>query len=326
MSNLAKMQTQEVSTTPVFAKDVVKQSMNVLRTDIITKEVSDKTVQGYYKQIAHNLTIGKKAEFLVKRDLADAKKNIQSSEFSSLGSALMELNEELTASTISKYAKIGGSDYCLELFNKGKLPMSWTTQYELAKLSAPEKEKVEEIISLDTTANDIKQILNPVEKKEEGEKDITFKPYNIENATTVFKIGISRSGIDSNKLLKLKTKLQKVVNEINDMKMGYIIDDTQKNMACELVTREKIMKKVYDANFKFFIDYKKKRYSAIHTRNSEVAWLAKRGLQHLASELGDVEMLPDESGFEEFAKVRNEIVPKGNAKSTINGIVLYDDV
>ena len=118
MSNLAKMQTQEVSTTPVFAKDVVKQSMNVLRTDIITKEVSDKTVQGYYKQIAHNLTIGKKAEFLVKRDLADAKKNIQSSEFSSLGSALMELNEELTAPTLSKYAKIGGSDYCLELFEK----------------------------------------------------------------------------------------------------------------------------------------------------------------------------------------------------------------
>ena len=52
------------------------------------------------------------------------------------------------------------------------------------------------------------------EKSDSGEVAKAFNDYSIERPTTVFKIGVSTVGADSNKLYKLGTALQKLVDEI----------------------------------------------------------------------------------------------------------------
>ncbi len=332
MSELKKVENRDVEAFPIFdTKQVIKNQMNKLATDIITTEVSEKTIEGYFTQISHNLTIGKKAEFLVRRDLADATKYLMGSQFEELGDLLMGMNEELSKGTLSKWVSIGKSDYCNKLYIENKLPMTWTTQYELSKLSAPEQVKVSEMISADTTAKEIKQVLNPdaEEDSDSGEVVKAFDDYSIERPTTVFKIGVSTVGADSNKLYKLSTALQKLVDEINDMETPYTFDE--KDMKVELLTRNNVRKKdesyidaVYDKNLNHFMTYEKQKQNIINKKNKDRVMLRQMGLSHLEDELPPVKELPENSGLKDFADLRKEVNPidKVGGTTVLNGITL----
>ena len=271
---------------PIYAKDVVRKQMTKLATDLITKQVSDKTVKGYYNQIAHNLTIGKKAEFLVRRDLAEAKENLKKEgDFRELGDLLMGLNEEMSLPTINKWVTIGKDEYCLKLFNAGRLPIGWTTQYELAKLTASQKKVVDKFVNIETTTKDIKEAIDP-----EGDKDKmgSYPEYTINQPNTIFQVAYSTRGANANKLIKLQKKLQEVVDEMNKETVDYISDSSgEKVTTFELRTRNNphsiggvtdgrsdsdYIETVYMKNISFFKSYDADK---IKKHNSQTAYEAK---------------------------------------------------
>lgn len=107
-----------------------------LRTQLITTAVADdnKNVDNYYNQIKSNDYVTVKGKYLVCRDLFDAKVNLSARDFTSL----WETRLKYSYSTVLKYLAIGGDYRLFKMFNFGKLPTSWTTQYAITRFSDEE--------------------------------------------------------------------------------------------------------------------------------------------------------------------------------------------
>jgi hypothetical protein len=131
-------------------------------------EVKDKTPEGYYRQIKNNLYVGVKAEYLVARDFWSAKNNLKPQEFNELVKQL-----DFSGSTQQKYISIGSDIRLMRLYTSGKLPMKWTTQYLLTKLSDEQFSTVEKKLDPETTAKEISEIAKlPSNKKEQIANDL----------------------------------------------------------------------------------------------------------------------------------------------------------
>jgi hypothetical protein len=131
-------------------------------------EVKDKTPEGYYRQIKNNLYVGVKAEYLVARDFWSAQNNLKPQEFNELVKQL-----GFSGSTQQKYLSIGSDIRLMRLYTSGKLPMKWTTQYLLTKLSDEQFSTVERNLDPETTAKKISEIAElPSSKKQQIAKDL----------------------------------------------------------------------------------------------------------------------------------------------------------
>ena len=140
---------------------------NKLATSLITSGVgvddpSNKNVDNYYNQIKTNNYVTVKGKFLVCRDLFDAKIHLSKEDFERLCNML-----DLSYSTQLKYLAIGGDFRLFKMFNSGKLPTSWTTQYELSKLEDEQFAKVlnHKEISCETSWSKIKELIKFKEDK-----------------------------------------------------------------------------------------------------------------------------------------------------------------
>jgi hypothetical protein len=116
-----------------------RNAFNPLAVSLKTLEVKEKTVENYLDQIRQNIYVGFKAEYLVCRDLCDAKDKLSSADYSRLKD-----NLDISKSTISKYEKIGYDIWLSKLFIVGKLPWRWTTCYALTQLDTNQRQKLEE--------------------------------------------------------------------------------------------------------------------------------------------------------------------------------------
>ena len=306
------------------ARDVVRDKMLLLQTDLITTIVTDKTISGYYKQIAHNFTIGMKAGFLIKRDLADAKASLTNNgDFADLGDLLSDLSEDLSKSTISKWISIGKSDYCNVLHSEGIIPESWTTQYYLTTLTQEEREKVKPILSPNTTVSDVKTFLNIAQKKKDvGEVVYTFKN-TLENPINVFQIAVQTRGADSNVLYKLEADLKDLIDKTNQYSLGrgYKVDGT--DCVVEALTRNapshgsgtyiKQLEKRLIANFISNSDEAKKQSANTQTAN-DLKVLQKYNVQHLVQGKvgGEVKRKVSDDDFTAWNKLQQRVSTSGS--------------
>jgi hypothetical protein len=147
---------------------IVQKFYNPLIVSLETLEVKEKTPEGYLRQIKNNLYVGVKAHYLVARDFWSAKNNLKPQEF-------IELVKQLgfSGSTQQKYLSIGSDIRLMRVFTAGKLPMKWTNQYLLTKLTDEQFSKVEKKLDPETTAKQIAVIaeLKP-DKKEQIANDL----------------------------------------------------------------------------------------------------------------------------------------------------------
>ena len=141
--------TQEFQRT---AKPIVFNKMSI---QLSTSGIEEKNVENYYNQIKNNRYVAKKGMYLVCRDLFDAKVNLNSTDYESLLS-------KLGYSEASVYKQISiGSDFRLfKMFNQGRLPESWTTQYALTQFNDEELKRVidDKNITHQSTLAEIKKV------------------------------------------------------------------------------------------------------------------------------------------------------------------------
>lgn len=148
-NNPVNPMSQTLMTKEVVMKDMFSDNKVVNKTNAITN------FHNFYSQIENNILVGAKAIYLVCRDLADAQKKLPGEMFDMLKEKI-----SLTDSTISKYMKIGNDTTCRELFQLNRLPESWTTQYEIAKLEdKKELKKVLSEVDVSTTKEELHKVI-----------------------------------------------------------------------------------------------------------------------------------------------------------------------
>jgi len=229
-----------------------------------TNEVMDKTLTNYIQQIKTNMYIGKKAMYFVARDAFDAKAKLPHEDY-------VRLIETFgwNDSTQHKLLSIGKSDQLFKVYKEGRLPSSWTTLYELAKLTDVEFNKVNKLLEPDVSWNklakvlgktntpDIKWLLNFLNleiDKREIESVSTFKKVvekvksalskipqvKIDNKTNNKKVESVKkrltayiSKLENDKEKEEKSKLKKLKDN-NDKKLSQTLLDKSKRIGNEV--------------------------------------------------------------------------------------------
>jgi hypothetical protein len=188
---------------------------NPMIVKLETLEVKGKTVENYIKQIKSNFYCSVKAHYLIARDLFDAKQNLKNEDYSRLVEAL-----KFSDSTQSKYLKIGSDVRLWKLFIEGKLPMKWTNQYLLTKLTDEQFKKVQKVIDPETSAKDIVDVAEfKSEQKSQIENDLlSFLQLEIDKTT------VSVSAYEDI-VAQVKCSLTKIPQiKINDEKVEKVKD------------------------------------------------------------------------------------------------------
>jgi hypothetical protein len=188
---------------------------NPMIVKLETLEVKGKTVENYIKQIKSNFYCSVKAHYLIARDLFDAKQNLKNEDYSRLVEAL-----KFSDSKQSKYLKIGSDVRLWKLFIEGKLPMKWTNQYLLTKLTDEQFKKVQKVIDPETSAKDIVDVAEfKSEQKSQIENDLlSFLQLEIDKTT------VSVSAYEEI-VAQVKCSLTKIPQiKINDEKVEKVKD------------------------------------------------------------------------------------------------------
>jgi len=181
---------------------------NPLNTNLMTMEVKTKEVENYYNQIRNNFYLGVKANYLIARDVFDAKENLNNEDYGRLVKMC-----GFSGSTQRKYIAIGGDIRLWNLFTKGKLPMKWTNQYLLTQLTDEQFEKVKSKVASETKASEIKTLA-------EMEKEQVQK---IENMLLSFlTIEIDKSKVNVAKFKSILAQLKEDLSKYPELE---IVDD-----------------------------------------------------------------------------------------------------
>ena len=166
-----------------------------MNTNLITTEVKDQTVNGFFKQIKANYYLGKKAIYLVCRDLAKAE-----DVFGKGSETFRELVKQLKfhPKTVEKWLRIGKSKRFWKPFIEGRLPMSWTNLELLEKLNQDQFKKVESHLDPDITFKKIVEISG-------------YSKNDVQN----FFLTLLKLNIDFKKI-KSRTDVNEIICSVND--------------------------------------------------------------------------------------------------------------
>jgi hypothetical protein len=201
---------------------IVQKFYNPLIVSLETLEVKDKTVEGYYKQIKNNLYVGVKADYLVARDFWCAKNELKPQEFSELVKQL-----GFSGSTQQKYLSIGSDIRLMRVFTAGKLPMKWTNQYLLTKLTDEQFSKVEKELDPETTAKQISEIAGMSDKRKNQIANDLLNFLNLEidkseiDSVSTFERIVERVKTALSKIPQVKIKDEKV-EKVKERLTAYI--------------------------------------------------------------------------------------------------------
>ncbi len=210
---------------------------------IKTLNVKEKTVEGYFSQITHNFYIGAKAVVYVCRDIALAKQTLSAVDYDKLKEFLEPF---ISRTTVTKYENIGQCDRLYEMLQKNLLPLQWTTQYQLSKLSKDDWKKVEPHLTATTTMETINELLGVT--KEERPPRFQF---TIDNPVDVIRIAVSKGTEDAIKMTMLSQKIQKLVDEINLMDAKYYTRTEDIDFVSEMSVDTKFISKTDEKALKF---------------------------------------------------------------------------
>ena len=162
--------------------------------------------------------VSTKAEYLISRDLFDAKSKLTKSDYDRLCRRL-----DFSESTVSKYISIGADTRLWRLFTEGKLPLKWTNQYLLTTLTDEQFAKVEKSLNPTTSASTIKQLANFEKKQAKAFQEmlLTFLEVAVENTIDV-------AGFET-LVDTVKSALVKIPNvNINEDAVGTVLEMLKK--------------------------------------------------------------------------------------------------
>jgi len=223
--------------------DIFRKVTSPTDVNIKTLAVKDNTVEGYFSQITHNFYIGAKAVVYVCRDIALSKQTLSSNDYDKLKEFLEPF---ISRTTVTKYENIGQCDRLYEMLQKNLLPLQWTTQYQLSKLSDDDWKTVEPHLSATTTMETINGLLG-VTKEERPPK---FQ-YTIDNPVDVIRIAVSKGTEDAIKMTMLSQKIQKLVDEINLMDVKYYTRTDDIDFVSEMSVDTKFITETDEKAFTF---------------------------------------------------------------------------
>jgi len=207
--------------TEILTEEFLKTTLIPNNTKINTKEVTTKTVRGYYTSIANNLQVAGQSMYYVCRELYNAKVNLITVVKGVNGKVIekREAYEELlgllnlSRTVAEKYLSIGKSPRLRMLEKSGRLPDAWTTQYHLSSMSDDHYKQVEKNI---TSTRSIAKINKDIEKPEtSGSVNVKTKTFNL------LDIDIYKDSIDSTILKNIKGRLLLLLQD--DEELGSII-------------------------------------------------------------------------------------------------------
>ena len=132
-----------------------KMSISLSTTGVEKVDSPIKMIENYYNQIKNNEYVSKKGMYLVCRDLFDAKVNLNKESYKML-LAKLSYNE----SSVYKQEAIGSDFRLFKMFNQGRLPETWTTQYALTQFNDEEFKRVldDKNINHQSTLSEIKKV------------------------------------------------------------------------------------------------------------------------------------------------------------------------
>jgi len=245
-----RLLTKAIEVKPYKYMDLTLKQQSSIRKD---------NVHNFHKQICHNLTIGAKALYLVCRDIRQASVSLQADEYVVLKNTL-----PLSDSTISKYITIAESEVCRKLFMDGRLPESWTTMYEIAKIEDKDlKEKVFKSANIKTTAEQVKTIIGKVASNVKKAFTKLFDFSTLDKPKDFIKVAVESNKefgtVDPNALLMIKEKVEKavasaIVDYEKELKVSnYKLD---KSLIAEVVADETLIAKSRESILRYFKKYK----------------------------------------------------------------------
>ena len=196
-----------------------KQAMGELSTNIVTTEVEDKTVDGYFSQITHNFYIGKKAVWYMCRDIADAMLVLNDDDKKLLK---LHLENEIgySSSKVRKLKAIGEDKRLQVLESENVLPEDWTTLYELTTLDEKQFDTILPKICEKITKSDVLEVKatksnsttsNSESKTESKWFDTSFGTNNVD----FIRISFDKDTSDIIAMQELVNEVKTLINKFN---------------------------------------------------------------------------------------------------------------
>ena len=194
-----------------------QQAMGKLSTNILTTEVKDKTVDGYFKQIAHNFYIGKKAVWYMCRDIADAKLTLTTDEMKGLTEFLLT-TFGYSDSKVRKWTAIGEDERLRVLEQENVLPEDWTTLYELSTLNDKQFETILPKICEKITRDDVIEVKTnskSTKSKSESEEKQPKWYETSSNQSEIVRISFDNDTADIYAINELFNDVKTLINKFN---------------------------------------------------------------------------------------------------------------
>jgi hypothetical protein len=248
-------------------KQILKNSASPQNIMLRTLEVKDKSVMGFASQILHNFGVGTKAYYFIARDIVTAKDCLTSNEFDELKSLL---KNTLSRATIDKLFQIGSSDRLKELFDKDIMPLQWTTQYMICSMDEKQYNLVKDQIRPDITQREIVEQLG-----NQNLKGVKAKEFDkLETPKTFLKIAFEKKTADANKIRKISTLINQLVQDIMYEKVDYQLNkkedvEFKAQVFVDHVLINKTEEENLDAIAKFDKDTKKQYLNAFENYFSQ---------------------------------------------------------
>ena len=235
-----------------------------------TLEVKEKSVTGFASQILHNFGVGTKAYFFIARDIVTAKSCLSATDFDELKSIL---KNTLSRATIDKLFQIGSSKRLQELFDKEILPLQWTTQYMLCSMDENQYNMIKDQIRPDITQREIVEQLGTYNLK--GVKGVKTKEFDkLTTPKTFLKIAFEKKTADANKIRKISTLINQLVQDVMHEKVDYYLDKKEDtNFKAQVFVDHSLINRVEEENLdaiaKFDKDTKKQYFNAFENYFSQ---------------------------------------------------------
>ncbi len=188
------------------AKDIVFDKMSV---SLSTSGIEKKTIENYYNQIQNNRYVSKKGMYLVCRDLFDAKVNLSDTQYSSL---LVKL--DYSQSSVYKQEAIGSDFRLFKMFNQGRLPENWTTQYALTQFNDEQFKRVIDDKDINHQSTLVEIIKSAKVKKNS----------NTDNKLTLLGFGsikVDKEKVDKVSFNKFQKEIKKFMNDYKFLTIEY---------------------------------------------------------------------------------------------------------
>jgi len=201
-----------------------------MSNQLSTSGIEEKSVENYYNQITSNRYVARKGMYLVCRDLFDAKVNLSTTEYERLLSKL-----GYSQASVYKQESIGSDFRLFKMFNQGRLPESWTTQYALTQFNDVQFFKLinDKNINHQSTLSQIKKAAG-IEAGSETDKKISL--------LGIASLKLDKEKVNNTSFVKFENSLKKFMKDYKFVTVEFA-NDFKKKVKTIVDNRDKKSKK-----------------------------------------------------------------------------------